>query len=343
MSSPFNAQTAESGESAITLNTILRDCARVVVLTHCRPDGDALGSVAALCLALTHRGQEAVAALEPETDAAPAAFVLEGVTRLCPAEAAADTGWDAVVLLDSATAERTPADAAPLLRHPRLINIDHHADNPGFGTLNWVDPSACSTGEMLCRLLLPQGLDDTSVGATSRDIAEALWVALLTDTGRFCHANTSATALRAAASLLDAAPIRTDWIADQLYGNLPLRGLRLRQRALASLEVWHAGRVAVAQLEARDFTETGCSLADVEDIIELPRALSGAQAAFLLYATDANATKVSLRTRAPLDAAAFCARFGGGGHRRAAGCTLNQSMVDAVDCLRTATADWFKA
>ena len=221
MSTVCKTKMAESGESVGTLNTILRDCARVVVLTHCRPDGDALGSVAALCLALTHRGQVAVAALEPEADAAPAAFVLAGVTRLSPAQAAADTGWDAVVVLDSATAERTPADAAPLLRHPRLINIDHHADNPGFGTLNWVDPGAAATGEMLCRLLLPQGLNDTSVGALTRDIAEALWVALLTDTGRFCHANTSAAALRTAAMLLDAAPIRTDWIADQLFGNLP--------------------------------------------------------------------------------------------------------------------------
>ncbi len=312
----------------------LADCRRVVLLTHRRPDGDALGSVAALCLALRERGVEAFASVEPDDARAPAAFVLEGLPCCAPAQAVLEA-WDAVVVLDAAAPDRLPEAAWPLLRHPRLLNIDHHAGNPAFGVLNWVDPGACATGELIARLLLP------APGRMALNTAEALWVALVTDTGRFSHANTTAAALRTAAALLEAAPVRTDRIAARLYGNLPLRVLRLRQRALAALDTWHDGQVGATRLAPCDFEQTGCRSADVEDIIELPRALAGARAAVLLYAPEpADTTRLSLRSSAPLDAAAFCARFGGGGHARAAGCTLDLPLDAAWERVRRETKSW---
>lgn len=317
------------------IRSALPEQGRVVLLTHRRPDGDALGSVVALCHALRAWGLEAFAAIETDADQAPAGFLLENLPRLDPA-AAATADWEAVVVLDCATPDRIPEAAGTLLSHPRVINIDHHAGNPAFGALNWIDPIACATGELIARLLLePPPMPLTLA------MAEALWVAIVTDTGRFSHSNTSVAALRTAALLLEAAPVRTAWLADRLYGNLPLRVLRLRQRALASLESWHDGRVAVVRLEPHDFHETGCRAADVEDIIELPRSLAGARAALLLYAPEnPNQTRVSLRTHEPLDAAAFCARFGGGGHTRAAGCTLELPVETARETLLAATADW---
>lgn len=307
---------------------------RLVLLSHCRPDGDALGSLAALCRSVIARGGSACIALEPGALQAPAGFLAGDLPAYDPSSNAAD--WDAVVVLDTADPGRVPEFVASLLDHRLVINIDHHTGNPAYGTLNWIEPDASSTGELVARLLLGPG-----GGKLDQAMAEALWVAVLTDTGRFCHANTSAQTLLTVASLLAAAPVRTDWLADRLYGNIPLRVMRLRQRAMAALDLWHDGKVAASMLRPSDFKQTGCTVFDVEDIVEIPRALSGTRAAFLLYATpDGAGTKVSVRSGPQLDAAAFCAFFGGGGHKRAAGCTLDLPVEEAWQVVRRQSASW---
>jgi phosphoesterase RecJ-like protein len=176
----------------------------------------------------------------------------------------------------------------------------------------------------------------------NRRIAEALWVALITDTGRFAYESTSSATMTCAADLL-AHGVRTAWLNEEIYTLFDWRVLQLRKRAYGTLESWQEGRVTVVSLAHGDFAATGCTKADAEDIIEIPRAVRGSQVALFLYETEpqATVTRVSIRTRPPLDAIALAKRYGGGGHHRAAGATVPGTLAAARADLQGAVAELY--
>lgn len=293
---------------------------RIVVTAHARPDGDALGAALALGRSLAQRGRDAVVALARDEIGAPA--ILEGVDALVAPVAIEQA--ERLVCVDCGSIERLPEPLRVLVGRVPVVNIDHHPTNTCFGTVNWIDASCSSCGEMVWRLLRQAGWP------LDRAIAEALWVAVVTDTGRFAHDSTRPATLRCGAELLRHG-VRTAWINDCLYGQFAERVLRLKARAYAGLETWAGGRAAVVSLTQADFDATGCTRADAEDIIEIPRSLRGSTVALFFYEAggDAHATRLSIRTREPLDATVLAALYGGGGHRRAAGCTVPLPMAEA--------------
>jgi phosphoesterase RecJ-like protein len=251
---------------------------------------------------------------------------------------------DRLVVLDSGAAERAAPFVTAWCGRAPLLNMDHHVSNSHFGSVNWIDAQASSAGEMVCALAAAAGWSMPPAAA------EALWVAIVTDTGRFSYENTSPSALQTAAGLLAGgfSPFDVD---GRVYRSFRLAELRLHQRAIESLQLHEQGRVAVVGITSDDFFDTGCGPEDAEDVVNIPRSLEGAQVAAFLYEMEQEArpgrpgglvTKVSLRAAAPHDAAALCATLGGGGHQRAAGCTLAMRLPEArAHLLQRIHAMWF--
>ena len=314
-------QKAELGRIAAAI----RAHDRFLVTTHENPDGDALGSLLATTLMLERAGKEVrmylagTVPLPPEYRFMPLERVLRG-----PAPAAEG---EVLVAVDCANERRLGADCEKVLDAARLVlNVDHHHDNTRFGDVNLIVADASSTGEILRDLLAELGLELTS------EIAEALYIAVVTDTGRFQYSNTSARSLRLAAELVEAGA-DVHRVFQGVYENVAFAKLKLLARALDHARVLEGGRVIVSHLEREDFEEAGAEEPFSEGIIDYLRAVEGAEIAALIREPPSGngpSRRVSLRTtEEKLDVSAIARKSGGGGHRQAAGFP-SEADVDAI-------------
>jgi phosphoesterase RecJ-like protein len=306
----------------------LRRHDRFLVVTHENPDGDALGSLLAATLALRRLGKDAVMYLAGETPLPReyAFMPLDGLLRQPPADAS-----ERVLLAVDCAKEDRIGDEAARSRAPLVINIDHHHDNTRFGDLNLIVADASSTGEVLRDVFAELGLELTP------ELAEPLYIALVTDTGRFQYANTTPKALRLAAELVEAgADIHA--VFQEVYESVEFAKLKLLARALGRAEVLEGGRIVVSYLLRTDFAEVGASEPYSEGIIDYLRAVEGAELAVLVREQlnqGAQAHKGSLRSSIDeLDVSAIARRFGGGGHRQAAGFSTDLPLEQIVQQIR---------
>lgn len=293
----------------------LRTNERFVVTSHENPDGDALGSLLGAHLALRALGKDSVMVLGgPQPLPAEYRF-LELDERGLLREPPADVGDRVLLAVDCAQASRIAAPT--LVDDARLtVNVDHHHDNTRFGDVNLVVAGASSTGELLAAVIAELGV------ALTPEIAEALYTALVTDTGRFQYTNTTPASLRLAADLVEAgADVRR--VFQGVYESIEFAKLKLLGRALEHATVHEGGRVVVSYLSREDFASVGAEEPYSEGIIDHLRAVEGAELATLIreLAPDAGAAcKVSLRASVDeLDVSAIARQSGGGGHRQAAG------------------------
>src|SRR5690348_1531207 len=306
----------------------LRQHDRFLVVTHENPDGDALGSLLAATVALGQLGKDAVMYLAGETPLPReyAFMPLEGLVREPPADAA-----ERVLLAVDCAKEDRIGDEAARSRAPLVINVDHHHDNTRFGNINLIVADASSTGEVLRDVFAELGLELTP------ELAEPLYIALVTDTGRFQYANTTPKALRLAAELVEAgADIHA--VFQEVYESVEFAKLKLLARALSRAEVLEGGRIVVSHLLRQDFVDAGASEPYSEGIIDYLRAVEGAELAVLIreqLSHAAAAYKGSLRSSIDeLDVSAIARRFGGGGHRQAAGFSTDLSLEETVEQIR---------
>ncbi len=306
----------------------LRQHDRFLVVTHENPDGDALGSLLAATLALRKLGKDAVMYL-PGNTPLPREYAfmpLERVAREAPADAA-----ERVLLAVDCAKEDRIGDADALSRAPLVLDVDHHHDNTRFGDVNLIDPEASSTGEVLRDLFAELGIELTP------ELAEPLYIALVTDTGRFQYANTTPKALRLAAELVEAgADIHA--VFQQVYESVEFAKLKLLARALARAEVLEGGRIVVSHLLRTDFAEVGAAEPYSEGIIDYLRAVEGAELAVLIREQlneSAHTYKGSLRSSIDeLDVSAIARQFGGGGHPQAAGFSSDAPLEEIVERIR---------
>ena len=306
----------------------LRGHERFLVVTHENPDGDALGSLLAMQLTLRALGKDAVmylagdAPLPTEYEFMP----LGDLARTLPVDASGRV----LVAVDCAKAERI-GDPLAIGRAPVVVNIDHHHDNTRFGDVNLVVPDASSTGEVLRDVVAEVGL------ALTPDLAEPLYIALVTDTGRFQYANTTPKALRLAAELVEAgADIHA--VFQQVYESVEFARLKLRARAFDRAQVLEGGRIVVSHLLRGDYTDVGAPESYSEGIIDDLRAVEGSELAVLIREPPRKtgpARKVSLRASVDeLDVSAIARRFDGGGHRQAAGFSSDASVEEITELVR---------
>jgi bifunctional oligoribonuclease and PAP phosphatase NrnA len=299
-----------------------------VITTHENPDGDALGSLLATKLALDQLGKDSVMVLHNDAPLpGEYAFMpLDGLERRWPDDVAARV----LLAVDCANESRI-ADPEVLGRVPLSIDIDHHHDNTRFGRINLIVADASSTGEVLRDVFMELGVELTP------DIAEALYIALVTDTGRFQYTNTTPKALRLAAELVEAGA-DVHRVFQGVYESVQFAKLKLLARALERAQIYEGGRIVVSYLLRTDFTDVGAAEPYSEGIIDFLRAVEGADMAVLIREPpreDGPSRRVSLRASIDeLDVSAIARKSGGGGHRQAAGFSSEASIDDITDFVR---------
>lgn len=325
MSSPQTTTTdLEAAAQAI------REHDRLLLTTHENPDGDALGSLLAAKLALDALGKDAVMYLYGDVPL-PAEYgfmQLDELRREIPDDAAERV----LIALDCANESRLGRDHAALLENaPLVVDIDHHHDNTRFGDINVIVPDASSTGEILRDLLRLLGVELTPA------IAEALYIALVTDTGRFQYTNTTPRALRLAAELVEAGA-NLHRVFQGVYENVAFAKLKLLARALERAEVYEGGRLVIAYLLRDDFLEVGAVEPYSEGIIDYLRAVEGADMAVLIREPPTRGGpkhRVSLRSSGDeLDVSEVARKAGGGGHRQAAGFSSELPLDELIEFVR---------
>ena len=306
----------------------LRQHDRFLVVTHENPDGDALGSLLASSLALGQLGKNAMMYLPGQTPL-PREYAFMPLAELVRARP--EDASDRVLLAVDCAKEDRIGDEALLPLAPLVLNVDHHHDNTRFGDLNLIVADASSTGEVLRDVFAELGVELTP------ELAEPLYIALVTDTGRFQYANTTPKALRLAAELVEAgADIHA--VFQEVYESVEFAKLKLLARALDRAEVLEGGRIVVSNLVRGDFVEAGASEPYSEGIIDYLRAVEGAELAVLIREQlnqSPQAYKGSLRSSIDeLDVSAIARRFGGGGHRQAAGFSTDLPLGTIVEQIR---------
>jgi phosphoesterase RecJ-like protein len=307
----------------------IRDGQRFLLVTHENPDGDALGSLIAMQGLLTALGKDSVMFMAADELPLPYEyrfFDVDGLVSELPPDLLDRT----VVFLDCGNIDRNPADV--VRDGATLINVDHHHDNTMFGTINHVVPGASCTAEIVWDLM---GDLDVEPG---RNVADALYVALVTDTGRFMYENTGPRAHRMAAGLI-AAGVDVQAIYRRLYEDMPYAKLELLARGLTHVRRFDDGVLTLSHLSAEDFASTGAEESYSEGIIDHLRAVEGTKVAALIRELVSEgrrgAHKVSLRaTDDDVDVSVIARAQGGGGHRRAAGFTTDLGIDELIPFLR---------
>ncbi len=312
----------------------LRDAGKLVVITHENPDGDALGSLVAMRGILTEIGKDCLMFIDAHELPLPQEyrfFPLDGLVSEPPA----DLDERTVVFLDCGNLDRNPAEA---FRRPgtHILNIDHHHDNTRFGTVNLVVDDASCTAEIIWDLM---GALDVR---PSLAVAEALYVGLITDTGRFMYENTGRRAHMMAADLIDAG-VDVHEMYRRVYEGVPYGKLALLARGLANVERYDDGRLTMTALSASDFRDSGAEESYSEGVVDHLRAVQGTAVAALIRDRIGDAggglRKVSLRASDErVDVSAIARAQGGGGHRQAAGFTTGLSHDELVSFLRSELA-----
>jgi phosphoesterase RecJ-like protein len=306
----------------------LRGRDRFLLTAHEGPDGDALGSLLGMHKVLAQLGKDSVMFMAAKEFPLPIEYrflPLEEVFHEAPADMADRT----VVFLDCGNIDRMPVEWLTAGGND-IINIDHHHDNTCFGDINLVEVGASCTAEIVYDLALLLGAKITP------EIASALYVGLITDTGKFMYENTNAHTHRVAADLIEAG-VNVDETYRRLYENVPLEKLRLVSRALEKIQSYCDGRLVLSYITMGDYEATGAGEEMTEGLIDHLRSIDGAMVAVVvrdLGNRGRAARKVSLRSSAgEVDVSAVARLHGGGGHKRAAGFSTDLDLEALVEFL----------
>jgi phosphoesterase RecJ-like protein len=290
---------------------VLREKDRFLVACHENPEGDAIGSELALALALRGMGKTATV-LNADPVPGNLLFLPGADTVIFDGDG---SEYDVAVVVDCGSPERTGRVGAELRKCPLLVNIDHHRTNGDHGELSLVDPDAAATGLLIRRVLSSMRYE---IGL---DVAVNIYVAVLTDTGSFHYGSSSPEAFEVAGEMVRRGV--DPWaVAEQVYETQSALRLRLLGRVLDSLEVAAGGRVACITTMKSDLREFSAGKDALEGFINYPRSIVGVEVAVSFREEEGGVFRVSFRSKGRVDVSAVAARFGGGGHRNAAGCTV---------------------
>jgi bifunctional oligoribonuclease and PAP phosphatase NrnA len=295
----------------------IRKSQSIVILTHVRPDGDAIGSQLALTLSLSALGKKVETWNE---DGLPEAFSFLKESKLVTAPSSDPKNFDLVIALDTATRDRL-GTCLPAVQHANSwINIDHHASNPGYGDLNYLDVTAPATGQIVFELITKQGYPMT------REIAEALFVAISTDTGSFRYRNTSAHTFEIAAELIQLG-VDVAQISEYLYESQPKRRVLLLRELLQNARFFANDRLGTMALTLQEKQRLQIQPADTDGLIDVVRSIDTVIVAILFEELENGRVRISMRSKDnAIDVNKICSEFGGGGHQLAAGARIRGSL-----------------
>lgn len=307
------------------------DSQNICIASHVQPDGDNIGSVLSLGMALKKLNKNVYLL---KTDEIPSDYKFLPNVNLIKDHDNIDE-IDIFIALDSSDEERLGKNKDLLTKAKLIINIDHHISNTNFGHINIIDKDASSTGELVYDFIKSMNI------SIDKDIATCIYTAISSDTGSFMYDNTSAKTHEIAADLIKVG-IDKEKININLYQNKSLERTRLFIKAMDNLELYFENKVALAQITQEMLEDCNAKMEDSEGIISFLRGISPVEVAILLKEFKDDEIKVSMRSKRYIDVSKICSVFGGGGHIRAAGCTINESIDKAKTLILNEIKELFR-
>ena len=294
------------------------------ITTHIKPDGDGVGSSLGLCWLLRSLGKSAEVVVRGEVPLAyrslPGADEIRDIQKI-------DTDYDAVFVIECSDVQRPGIIG---LDEQFTVNIDHHATSEHFGTVNWIDSTASAVGEMIYNLVKAIG------GRVTREIAECVYMALVTDTGSFHFSNTTDRTLKVASELIKAGA-KPAVISEAVYNNYPWSRIELMRQVLGTVRRDETGRVASMRQTLKMREQAGAVDGDNNGFVNIPLAAREILACVYMREVGENVYRVSLRSKGDINVAKVAERWDGGGHRNAAGLRIEgewdekeRELVEAV-------------
>ena len=324
---------ADFAEQLRAVGKVLAAAGRIGVISHARPDGDAIGSAIALGSALRGIGR-AVTVLNQDGVPDSLAFLPGSDAVVRPADFPNGIEVDVLVILDTGSKDRAGDRALASFRGDyQVINIDHHDSNPGYGDINLIDIKSPATGQIVFQLIDEMGWP---LGAIARD---NLFAAISTDTGSFRYPSTTATTYRIGADLIEAG---TDVgkLSQQLYESYPLRRIELLRELMKDMEIRDKGRLAFFKMPGSLVDKLNLVATDTEGLIDLIRSIDSVVVAVFFEEMKDGRIRISARSKTPsVDVGALCSTFGGGGHTLAAGARMKGPLDRAVEIFTKAISD----
>ncbi len=313
-----NCSLAETGE-------LLKAAKKLVIVSHVSPDGDTLGSSLALMHALRMLGKEVI--MNVDDDISTVYSFLPGIAeyrRFAPDES---VDADLLVIVDASSADRA-GNALEVVKSPAVLNIDHHKTNTQFADYLYLDSDAAATAEIIYSLLLEMGIKLT------RDIATCIYEGIYTDTGSFKYSNTTSNTLKTAADLLKYG-VNPSLISD----NMELKSrsqVEMLRKVLETLTFLKDGKIAYIEIPLELYDHN----VETDAFISYPRYVEGVEIALLFKQVEENLTRVSFRSK-EIDVAKIALSFGGGGHKKAAGCSIYAPLKEAEKVILEAVGELF--
>ncbi len=302
---------------------------RFGITTHVKPDGDGVGSSLGLCWLLRSLGKEAEVIVHgevpPSYHSLPGANEIRDITSI-------DREYDAVFVLECSDVKRPGIEG---LENELTVNIDHHATSEHFGKINWIDPTASAVGEMIYNLCKAIG------GRVTKEIAECVYMALITDTGSFHFPNTTERTLKVASELVKAG-VRPAEISEAVYYHYPWSRIELMRQVLNTVRRDETGRIAFMRQTLAMREASGAIDGDNNGFVNIPLAAKDVLAVVLMREVGGGRYRVSLRSKGDINVARVAEQFGGGGHKNAAGLRVegdwDEKEKEIVDALQKAIA-----
>ena len=313
-----NCSLAETGE-------LLKAAKKLVIVSHVSPDGDTLGSSLALMHALRMLGKEVI--INVDDDISTVYSFLPGIAeyrRFAPCES---VNADLLVIIDASSADRA-GNAMEVVKSPAVLSIDHHKTNTRFADYLYLDSDAAATAEIIYSLLLEMGIKLT------RDIATCIYEGIYTDTGSFKYSNTTSNTLKTAADLLNYG-VNPSLISD----NMELKSrsqVEMLRKVLETLTFLKDGKIAYIEIPLELYDHN----VETDAFISYPRYVEGVEIALLFKQVEANLTRVSFRSK-EIDVAKVALSFGGGGHKKASGCSIYAPLKEAEKVILEAVGELF--
>lgn len=299
------------------------------ITTHIKPDGDGVGSSLGLCWLLNSLGKRAEVVVHgdipPSYRSLPGAEAIRNITRI-------DKKFDAIFIIECSDIGR-PGIAG--LEDEFTVNIDHHATSEHFGTINWIDSTASAVGEMIYNLCKAIG------GRITKEIAECVYMALVTDTGSFHFPNTSDRTLKVASELIRAGA-KPDMIGEAVYANYPWSRIELMRQVLSTVSRDESGHIACLRQTLQMQEASGAVDGDNSGFVNIPLAAKEVLAAVYMREVGPDRYRVSLRSKGDINIAKVAESFGGGGHRNASGCSVEGSWDNVESTLVAAVLEAVK-
>lgn len=315
-------------DSLKKIGEVLLGAKNVLLFPHTNADGDALGSCVALARGLRKSGVPCYVLVEDKIADNLDFLDHDGDGRYTTADGHVfGDEPDVCACVDNGDIERLPLRKDVFLRGRTKMCIDHHPTSKPFADFNYIDPSAAAAGEIIFDLLHEMHLEiDQQMGG-------ALFAAITTDCGNFQYSNTTKKTFEIMTELMDAG-FNLSEISNTIYQNNPVERIRVEAEILNTLELTADGHVAIAYVTGEMLDRCGALMEHTEGVINTLRGIAGVEVAVFLKEKDPSTIKVSMRSKSYANVSELCQRYGGGGHVRASGCTLNMSVAEALELMR---------